>query len=521
MAPKTKSRTAVWFFAKECMDTGKIRASSVKDAIEAIYPEWKAMVAHEKGPYEKMCEKWRNEIKLEKSIFTKVKINETHEDVEGIKEQEDLAKLLSNLASIKNENGRSMDGIRDQNWFIIQFQTFCKSEINPDPDDIYKPYFVLGEIALIEYSLREGIINEYHSFIKPNKIPLGYTSQCMDKSKEDHQIPLHGFDQVKKSYSQIYTDIKRFVKQQGDYEVPVFCMEKDIEASRFGLKYLYNNTPSNDIFSFNKIYSLENLIVNLAKYCGMEYSFESAHDLLKSYTFDYTQNSRCEFHEELSVTHCSLGIVKKYTYLISDNICQFYDIDLTPKHIPIQKSVGTIICNVGETSYRNSSDLSGSRSSKRYIDYQEENKQDTKKWVSSFNSKNTSANDTRKRQLVSDKLETSVISSISSSINIDSRSKYNQYNKGNSNCEIESFASESINTNAFSSLNMNRFQNVNEELLEEDDEDDTWTKVEKPSRSNQNSIPTSADKFSNFSSNMNSSSRSFRGRGRALSSGRY
>ena len=39
MAPKTKSRSAMWFFAKEAMDQKRINVSSVKDAIEAIYPE--------------------------------------------------------------------------------------------------------------------------------------------------------------------------------------------------------------------------------------------------------------------------------------------------------------------------------------------------------------------------------------------------------------------------------------------------------------------------------------------------
>lgn len=40
MAPKTKSRTAIWFFAKECMDNGRLKVTSVRDAIEGIYPEY-------------------------------------------------------------------------------------------------------------------------------------------------------------------------------------------------------------------------------------------------------------------------------------------------------------------------------------------------------------------------------------------------------------------------------------------------------------------------------------------------
>ena len=64
-----------------------------------------------------------------------------------IKEQEDLAKLLSSLSSVKREDGRSMDGIKEQHWYFIQFQTFCKSDVNPDPDHRYNPYFVLAEVV--------------------------------------------------------------------------------------------------------------------------------------------------------------------------------------------------------------------------------------------------------------------------------------------------------------------------------------------------------------------------------------
>lgn len=529
MAPKTKSRTGIWFFAKERMDNGRVKASSVREAIEGLYPEWKAMVAHEKAPYEKMCEQWRHELKLEKNIFVKVKKDEMYEMDDEIKEQEDLAKLLSSLSSVKREDGRSMDGIKEQHWYFIQFQTFCKSDVNPDPDHRYNPYFVLAEVAIIEYSLKKGIVNEYHSFIKPNKIPLGYTSQCMDKSKEDHQIPLYSFDKLKKTYTEIYNDIKRFTKQYSNNEVPVFCMNKDLEATRFALKFLYNNTPSHEIFPFNKVYTLENLVVNLAKYCSTEYSFESAHDLLTSYAFDYTPNSRCDYHEDLCITHCSLGLVKKYSYLISDNICQFYDIDLTDNHIPVQKSVGTIIYNSSNNSHRNSvHSLSSSRSSsKRYIEYRDEdadNQSDTISYKS--NNRNMPATDIRKRQLVSDKLEMSAnMSSISSSINTTSKSRYNQYYKENgNNYEVESFVSDSIDTNISSTAN--RFQNADAELLEEDEEDGTWTKVEKHSRPNKDSMSVISDRTSNLTakssnvSSMNQSSqRSFRGRGRAFSKG--
>jgi hypothetical protein len=88
------------------------------------------------------------------------------------------------LASANRGINNSENSITNQRWYFIKFQTFCKSDVNPDTQFNYKPYFVLAEVALIEYTLANGIQREYHTFIKPNKIPLGYTSQCMERSRE-------------------------------------------------------------------------------------------------------------------------------------------------------------------------------------------------------------------------------------------------------------------------------------------------------------------------------------------------
>lgn len=530
--PKTKSRTAIWFFANECMRNDKLKSRNIKEAIEEIYPEWKAMATFEKAPYERMCEVWRNELKAQMNILPNFqpKYNALEfEKPDKSKNQEDLSKFLNYLANMKREDtGKSLDGIKDQHWYFIKFQTFCKSDVNPDKDYDYDPYFVLAEVALIEYSLREGIINEYNSFIKPNKIPLGYTSQCMDCSKEEHQIPLYGFNQVKKTYSEIYKDIERFLKKkkENNFEVLLFCMEKYIDATNFGLKFLYNNTPiSNDGFPFTKIYDLENLVVNLGKHCNVDYSLESARDLLTSYTFDYTPNSRCDFHEDLGTNYCSLGLVKKYSFLISDNICQSYDINLTSHHIPVQKPVGTVVYNDGYkssrvSSYKNSTTslntYSSNSSAMRY-----NNQEDDAESINSvISSRNMPSTDVRRRQLVSDKLEKlACISTVTSSVDTKSNSKYEQYVQETGNFfETGSFISDSIDCDSES--RQNQFQNA-QELLEEDEEGwEIITKKDKTKPREDDGETLCSDRASNFtnkSSINNSSTRSsYMGRGRGL-----
>lgn len=73
-------------------------------------------------------------------------------------------------------------------------------------------------------------------------------------------------------------------------------MNKDLEATRFGLQFLYNNSPGQGSdYPFNRVYDLESLVVNLGKQSEVDYSIASAHDLLTSYSYDYTANSRFYF----------------------------------------------------------------------------------------------------------------------------------------------------------------------------------------------------------------------------------
>ncbi len=132
-------------------------------------------------------------------------------------------------------------------------------------------------------------------------------------------------------------------------------MASDLQETYFGLKFLHDNSVTCNEFPFRKIFDLESLVVNLGKHCDIEFSISSAKDLLTSYAFDYTPKSRCAFHEDLGITYCSLGLVKKTAFLISDNICHCYDVELTNKHVPTQVAASTVRYTGGfSTSYKSS-----------------------------------------------------------------------------------------------------------------------------------------------------------------------
>jgi hypothetical protein len=57
----------------------------------------------------------------------------------------------------------------------------------------------------------DGVTIYRQKFIKPNKIPSGYMSACLEHSKEGHQIPLKDFAEATDNYKQIYRELKSFL----------------------------------------------------------------------------------------------------------------------------------------------------------------------------------------------------------------------------------------------------------------------------------------------------------------------
>jgi hypothetical protein len=78
---------------------------------------------------------------------------------EDEKRQRDLEEFLSKIKEytlIKEENEifnkqpKKLDQIKNQRWYFIKFQSFCKPDINPLPDEFnYESYYVLAEVNYI------------------------------------------------------------------------------------------------------------------------------------------------------------------------------------------------------------------------------------------------------------------------------------------------------------------------------------------------------------------------------------
>lgn len=176
---------------------------------------------------------------------------------------------------------------------------------------------------------------------------MGYLSRCMDSQRDVHHIPLDSSQSIKlvkgRSYGSIYRDIYEFVTRAGDDVPCLFCMGDDVEETSFGLEYLHDQAR----VEYVKLPELHPLVADLeclvTAYTQNHLSFAQCTDLLTKYSYDYSSNTRCEFHDEEGTVCCALALVKRKAYLISDAMCPMHNIQVTPLHLPVESSAGTML----------------------------------------------------------------------------------------------------------------------------------------------------------------------------------
>ncbi|XP_069115052.1 protein maelstrom homolog [Argopecten irradians] len=334
--PKKPVRNAFYFFMQEIQPAlrreGRI-INGMQDVVPIAHPRWKALPDKEKQRFERMAKEYKGQRKGVEG--DKVRMdnqgNIIAHRVDPRSERE--KKRAKEIKSVK-ESFPPGKALADEDFYLINFQTLCKT-VEGD----YLP----AEVAVIEYSIRKGIKRAYHKFIEPGRIPTGYRYECQQKSTDYHQIPVSGFDQADDNYRGIWIQLENFVNPNGDKPEypPLFCLGDDCEEMAYCLEWVKGGAALGVPNRLTKVYELEGLVVEMFGHIGPAPSKSSVIDMLTSSAWDYEQKTKCAFHEDLECKYCSLGIVKRYAFAISDSICQKYDVDLTKNHIPVRTNVNT------------------------------------------------------------------------------------------------------------------------------------------------------------------------------------
>lgn len=155
------------------------------------------------------------------------------------------------------------------------------------------------EVSIIKCNLQYGIIDIFHDYINPGKIPMGY-GICVKESSDINGIPANGL-----TLNDALTSIQKLKLFLNNNDGVFVSTQAKIHKITYCLHWLYFKAglkmPFKDIISSEELvnYTLTNYTKADNKTLSMILSKLTSTELL------YSLKNRCQFHDKIDSYHCS------------------------------------------------------------------------------------------------------------------------------------------------------------------------------------------------------------------------
>ncbi|XP_074595525.1 protein maelstrom homolog [Brevipalpus obovatus] len=337
MGKKTNPYTV---FVSEYAARHKINVSA---AYQAAGDTWRAMSEQEKERYKekaKAINGGRRGRPMDISVHRGNDSEQVAEQRESLVMRDVREKWIEEFISC------SVDELKVKPIYIISFNVMCNNA-----DNEYIPL----EVGIVKYTFEDGIKESLHMFVDAGPAPDGFAREAREHSLETHQIPLDGFapstgyecvpyDKVLEKIDQFVVEEKLFAPSSGNIGVrPLFATPHDQQElaliqSRSCLATIGKRAQNVDFAKSFEVLDITKLLFNIYNKLGKGTFIGLCLDKMSSTTFDYTPNTRCDFHDEKDCKFCALSLSKKLAYLLSDNLCAELEITPTENHFPTGSS---------------------------------------------------------------------------------------------------------------------------------------------------------------------------------------
>lgn len=291
---------------------------------------WKNMNAQERGPYNERAkaEKLRMRKCHEKLTCVGTPISEMNRQKLEKEEKEKQAKRTIEQTV---RSSKTRGELEHKAYFFIAVNYFMKTF----EGGIYIP----AELSICEYSLKQGVIRTFHTFINPGAKMYGYQLEAQHHSDTTHSLPLPPNAMGDSNLGNIYNAVLKFLSSNDGYP-SLYTSRESIHIVNSVLNFLKSDIGA-DNATLN-IYSIQYLF-----YVMKEATCEQG-ELEKPKTFhitdahferdyfEYQIGIACQFHEDKDRgKYCTQSLVIRWGYMFSDYMCK--DIAISPipgRHVP-------------------------------------------------------------------------------------------------------------------------------------------------------------------------------------------
>ncbi|GAB1285652.1 Protein maelstrom homolog [Apodemus speciosus] len=354
MPNRRASRNAYYFFVQEKIPELRRRGlpvARVADAIPYCSADWALLREDEKEKYSEMAREWRAAQGKDSGPSEKQKLVSTPLRRPGmlVPKPSISPPDMSNL-SIKSDQAL-LGGI----FYFLNI--FSHGELPPHCEQRFLPC----EIGCVKYSLQEGIMADFHSFIHPGEIPRGFRFHCQAamvahafnpnantgrnrripdfetnlvyRSDSSHKIPISNFE-FGHDQATVLQNLYKFIHPNPGNWPPIYCKSDDRARVNWCLKRMER---ASEIRQDLELLTVEDLVVGIYQQKFLkEPSKTWVRSLLDVAMWDYSSNTRCKWHEENDILFCALAVCKKIAYCISNSLATLFGIQLTGAHVPLQ-----------------------------------------------------------------------------------------------------------------------------------------------------------------------------------------
>ncbi|XP_065072585.1 protein maelstrom homolog [Ochlerotatus camptorhynchus] len=337
---------------------GKSFPGGMDQLVHEARSSWKLLSEAERLVYKDQSLAYRNQQKQntnQKGVpLSMVEIKQR----KRTKQQKTIDKAISEMI----QRGMRKNVLEKLEMFFISVNHFCKTHTSD---------YVPAEMAIIRYSLENGILGKFHELINPAKLPLGLTYEASEYSEETHALPIPPNALGETDFGAVLQKVLAFTGYNKPHKLfPLLTDAKEVAVVESVLTQLNKESKTNYQFL---VISLGEFFYHLKR--GTEkYGLDIcifpdktiAEILLKNDVYEYTSGIACDFHENLGNPKCcALSKVSRWTYIISNNCCPDLSIDLIAgSHMPLNTEAShlyestpsnTMLRQVGEMSLVSSS----------------------------------------------------------------------------------------------------------------------------------------------------------------------
>lgn len=293
-----------------------------KSEAQEVYKVHQSLMAHRSDQRE------QNTTAAARSIPPSKVAMESQHRKHSKQKQQTIDRAISEMIQI----GMRKNMLEKLEMFFISVNYFCKTQQSD---------YVPAEMAIIRYSLENGILGQFHELINPARLPLGLTHEASEYSEETHALPLPPNALGETDFRVILKKLLAFTGYNKPRKLFPFVTEaREVTAIESVLTQL--NRESNAKYQFLVI-PLEEFFLHLKrgteKY-GLDISIFPdkviADMLLRNDAYEYSSGIACDFHDQTgNPKFCALSKAIRWTYIISNNCCPDLSIELIPGcHLP-------------------------------------------------------------------------------------------------------------------------------------------------------------------------------------------